>query len=106
MGILSVDLSNINLDVNFDENVPEAIIHVRPTVWHNIFKQCISFKNEKSKECLQHGIQQDDGICGCQKTRKKKSFLIDKKKYKITGIFTGTRLKKCPIKLLIIMLVN
>ena len=88
------------------KNVPEAIIHVRPTVSHNIFKQCKSFKNEKSKECLQHGIQQDDGICGCQKTRKKKSFLIDEKKYKITGIFTGTRLKKCPIKLLIIMLVN
>ena len=30
MGILSVDLNNVNLnDVNFDEDDPETIIHVR-----------------------------------------------------------------------------
>ena len=39
MGILSIDLNNINLDdVNFDEDDPEAIIHVRLMTWHNRFK--------------------------------------------------------------------
>ena len=34
MGILSVDLNNL-VDVNFDEDVHETIIHVRlyPTSW-------------------------------------------------------------------------
>ena len=29
MGILSVDINNINFDVNFDGDYPETIIHVR-----------------------------------------------------------------------------
>ena len=34
MGILSVDLNNINLDdVNFDEDDPETITHVRLMAW-------------------------------------------------------------------------
>ena len=40
MGILSTDLNDINLDdVNFDEDDPEAIIHVRLMAWRNRFKQ-------------------------------------------------------------------
>ena len=40
MGILSVDLNNVNLDdVNFDEGDPETIIHVKLTSWRNRHKQ-------------------------------------------------------------------
>ena len=39
MSILSVDLNNINLDdINYDEDDPEAIIHVRLLVWHSKFE--------------------------------------------------------------------
>ena len=45
MGLLSVDLNNINLDdVNFDEDDPETIIAVRLMDWHNRLKQCKAFK--------------------------------------------------------------
>ena len=41
MGIVSVDLNNINIDhVNFDEDNPETIIHVRLLACRNRFKQC------------------------------------------------------------------
>ena len=47
MGILSVDLNNINLDhVNFDEDDPETIVHVRLMVWHKILN---NVKHLKSK---------------------------------------------------------
>ena len=47
MGILTVDLTNINLDdANFDENDP--IIHVR----RNICKQCNSCKKDISKDLM------------------------------------------------------
>ena len=40
MGILSVDLNNINLDDgNFDEDDSETITHVRFMAWCNRFKQ-------------------------------------------------------------------
>ena len=40
MGILSVDLNNINLDDGkFDEDDSETIIHVRLMAWCNRFKQ-------------------------------------------------------------------
>ena len=40
MGILSVDLNNINLDDGkFDEDDSETIIHVRLMGWCNRFKQ-------------------------------------------------------------------
>ena len=36
MGIISIDLNDINLhDVNFDEDDPETIIHIRLMNWHN-----------------------------------------------------------------------
>ena len=37
MGILNVDLNNINLGINFDEDDPGTIIHVRLLVWHITF---------------------------------------------------------------------
>ena len=41
MGILSVNLYNINLDNNFDEDDPDTIIHIRILTIHS--------KVEKSK---------------------------------------------------------
>ena len=39
MGILSIDLNNINLDdPNYDEDSPEIIIHVRLLAWHSKFE--------------------------------------------------------------------
>ena len=53
MGILSVDLSNINLDeVNFYNNDRETIMHVRFMAWHNRFKQLKVFKKDISKELI------------------------------------------------------
>ena len=44
MGILSLDLDKIYFDdVNFYENDPETIIHVRLLAWHNKFEQCKTF---------------------------------------------------------------
>ena len=40
MGILSKDLNNINLDdINYDEDDPDTIIHIRPLTWHIIFEK-------------------------------------------------------------------
>ena len=40
MGILSIDLNNINLgDINYDEDDPETIIHIRLLAWHIEFEK-------------------------------------------------------------------
>ena len=53
MGILSVVYNNINLgDVNFDEDDPETIIHVRRMAWHNGLKQHKAFKKDMSKKLM------------------------------------------------------
>ena len=53
MGILSVDLNNINLeDVNFCEDDPETIIHVRLMACHNRLKQRKALKKSISKELM------------------------------------------------------
>ena len=45
MGILSVDLKNINLDdVNFDYDNPGTVVHVRLMTCRNKFKQRKAFK--------------------------------------------------------------
>ena len=50
MGILSVDLNNINLnDANFDDNDPETIVHVRLLAWCNQLKQHKAFKDISKK---------------------------------------------------------
>ena len=38
MGILSVNLNNIDLDNNFDENDLDTIILIRLLAWHSKFK--------------------------------------------------------------------
>ena len=34
MGILNIDINNINLDDNFDESDPDTIILTRLLAWH------------------------------------------------------------------------
>ena len=50
MGTLNVDLNNINLDdINFDEDDPESIIHVRLMTWCYRFKQRKALKKNINK---------------------------------------------------------
>ena len=51
MGILNIDLNNINLDYNFDEDDLDAIILVRFLVWHIKFEKRNAFK-KNSKELI------------------------------------------------------
>ena len=44
MGILNIDLNNINLDNNFDEDDPDTIILIRILAWHSKFKKRRAFK--------------------------------------------------------------
>ena len=71
MGTLCVSLNNINLDeVNFYEDDPKSIIHVRLLTWCNKLKQR---KKEVSKELIPvEWIQQDGWIGECQTMRKTK----------------------------------
>ena len=38
MGILNIDLNNINLDINFDEDDPDISIRIRLLAWHIKFE--------------------------------------------------------------------
>ena len=51
MGILNIDLNNINLDNNFDEDYSDAIIHIRFLAWHIKCEKRKTFKR-KIKEKL------------------------------------------------------
>ena len=42
--ILAVDLEKINLDNNFGEDDPDAIIRIRFLAWRSKFKRCKAFK--------------------------------------------------------------
>ena len=45
IGILSIDLNNINLDnTNYDGDDPETIVHIRLLSWHIKFKKRKAFK--------------------------------------------------------------
>ena len=44
MGVLNIDLNNINLDNNFDEDDPDTIIHVRLLAWRIKFEKCKALK--------------------------------------------------------------
>ena len=48
MGILSVNLNNINLDNNFDEDHPDTIILIRFLPWHSKFKKRKALKKNIS----------------------------------------------------------
>ena len=47
MGILSVELDNINIDdTNYDEDDPETIIHIRLLSWHSKLEKGKAIKKE------------------------------------------------------------
>ena len=50
MGIVNIDLNNINLDNNFDEDDPETIILIRLLAWHIKFEKRKALK--KSEELM------------------------------------------------------
>ena len=52
MGILNTDLTNINLDDNFDEDDPGTIIHDRLLAWHIKFKKHKALKKELNEELM------------------------------------------------------
>ena len=46
MGILDIDLNNINLDNDFDEDNPGSIVYVRLLAWHIKFDKRKGLKKE------------------------------------------------------------
>ena len=52
MGILNIDLNNINLDNNFDEDGPETIILIRLLAWHIKFEKRKTLKKMISEESI------------------------------------------------------
>ena len=40
MGILNIDINNVNLGNNFDEDDRGTIIHIRLLAWHIKFEKC------------------------------------------------------------------
>ena len=53
MGILSIDLNNINLDdANYSEDDPENIIHVRLLAWHSKFEKRKALEKELDEELM------------------------------------------------------
>ena len=52
MGILSIDLNNINLDNNFDEDDPDTITHIRLWTWHIKFEKPKALKRKISEELM------------------------------------------------------
>ena len=52
MGILSVNLNNINLDNNFDKDDPDTIILIRLLAWHSKLKKHNALKKKISEELI------------------------------------------------------
>ena len=52
MGILNIDLNNINFDDKFDEDDPDTIILIRLLAWHIKFTKPKEFKKEFSEELM------------------------------------------------------
>ena len=52
MGILNIDLNNINLDNNFDKDDPHTIIHIRLLFWHIKFEKLKALKKKISEELM------------------------------------------------------
>ena len=63
MGILNIDLNNINLDNNFDEDDPDT--------WSVKFEKYKDLKKELSEELMPVALH-PNRIGACQKMRKKK----------------------------------
>ena len=62
MGILNIDLNNINLDDKFNEDNPDTIILIRILAWHNKFRKRKELKKELSEE-LMHAAWNPDRWC-------------------------------------------
>ena len=52
MGIVNIDLKNINLDDNFDEDDPNTIILIRHLAWHTKFEKHKELNKELNKELM------------------------------------------------------
>ena len=52
MGILNIDLNNINLDDNVNEGDLDNIILIRLLAWHIKFEKCKERKKESSEELM------------------------------------------------------
>ena len=52
MGILNIDLNNINFDNNFDEYDPDTIILIRLMAWHIKFEKRKKLKKELNEELM------------------------------------------------------
>ena len=52
MSILSVNLSNINLDNNFDEDDSDTIILIRYLAWNTKFKKRKMLKRDLNEEVM------------------------------------------------------
>ena len=52
MGILNIDLNNINLDDNVNEGDLDNIILIRLLAWHIKFEKCKELKEELSEELM------------------------------------------------------
>ena len=52
MGILNIDLNNINLDNNFDEHNPDTVILMGLLNWNIKFEKCNELKKMISEELM------------------------------------------------------
>ena len=90
MAILSIGLNNINLDdVNFGEDDPEIIVHVRLMAWRKTCEQRKAFKEELSKELMLvawHPKRLWDWCVPKDENKKLKPFFIDKKQPEVVGV--------------------
>ena len=52
MGIINIDLNNINLDDNFDEEDPNTIIVIRLLAWLTKFEKLKELRKEFNEELM------------------------------------------------------
>ena len=53
MGILNIDLNNINLDNDFHEDDPDTNTLIRLLVWHTKFEKRKALKKELNEELME-----------------------------------------------------
>ena len=75
--------------------IESTTIYVRLMPWSNTYKHCKSCKKDIRMVGLVHATRWEK--------RSKTNFFIDKKYYKVVGIAIGIRLKKCVIKIWILL---
>ena len=52
MGIVNIDLNDINLDDSFDQEDPNTINLIRLSTWHTKFEKCKEIKKELNQELI------------------------------------------------------